>query len=67
MKKQKLQEKLKLWDNPAFLEFLEDFNNLEDNPLDIKQGARMLKGSYGIDLAKIEEKESKYKQGNLGL
>lgn len=67
MKRQKLEEKLKLWDNPAFLQLIEDLHNLPDNPVDIKQAVKTLKIGYNEELVKWKYRDSKYKQGKLEL
>jgi len=66
MKKYKLENKLKLWDTPGFLDFLDDLRE-QIRECNIGGSYIVLKRLYKAELEKINEKESKYKQGKLGL
>ena len=66
-KRERLENKLKLWETPGFLEFVEDLQNLPDNPVDMKQAVLILQAGYKLDMMELDRKGRKFKQGELGL
>lgn len=66
MKKHRLENKLRLFDTPGFSQFVGDLGIYLGNR-DIHRFADVLKKLYTKQLKEIEEKDSKFKQGELEL
>lgn len=64
--KERLEAKLKLWETPGFSQFLEDLRRTLDNPA-IHEIALAIKLGYELELEKLKEEQSKFKQGKLDL
>lgn len=64
--KQRLEAKLKLWDTPGFLQFIQDLADYSSPVINTWNNVNVLKRKYEKKLEDLKPK-SKFKQGKLPL